>query len=141
MRIVIDTNILVSALLNPATAPREVLRLSLARDVQPLMGAALFGEYRDVLGRDRLFEGCPLNGGEREELFAALCNVCEWVTIRFLWRPNLPDEGDNHLIELAVAGGADVIVSANRRDLAVGELLFPGIRIMTAGEFLKERTG
>jgi putative PIN family toxin of toxin-antitoxin system len=138
VRIVVDTNILVSAMMNPANAPREVLRKCLNREVRPLIGAALFSEYRDVLGRQPLFAGCELTSGERGELLAALLSVCEWVSIHFLWRPNLRDEGDNHVIELAVAGGADVIVSANKRDLAMGELLFPQIRIKTAGEFLND---
>ncbi len=139
MRIVVDTNVLVSALMNPAAAPREVLRMCLNREVQALVGVALFSEYRDVLDRELLFADCELTGVERNELLAALLSVCEWISIHFLWRPNLRDEADNHLIELAVAGGADVIVSANKRDLAVGELLFPQIRIRTAGEFLEDR--
>jgi predicted nucleic acid-binding protein len=50
----------------------------------------------------------------------------------------LRDESDNHLIELAVAGGASRIVTANVRDLVRAELLFPGIEIMRPGQFLKE---
>jgi hypothetical protein len=44
------------------------------------------------------------------------------------------------VIELAVAGGAEVIISANKRDLNFGELLFPNLRVQTAGEFLNERS-
>ncbi|MFN7664382.1 MAG: PIN domain-containing protein, partial [Inhella sp.] len=43
---------------------------------------------------------------------------------------NLPDEADNHLIELAVAGQASVIVSRNLRDLTRGELRFPGLQVL-----------
>jgi predicted nucleic acid-binding protein len=49
---------------------------------------------------------------------------------------NLKDEGDNHLIELAVAGNAQVIVSRNMKDLKSGELLFPEISFLTPEEFL-----
>ena len=48
----------------------------------------------------------PLTASERRALFDALLSVSEWIKVYYLWRPNLPDEGDNHLIELAVAGGA-----------------------------------
>jgi predicted nucleic acid-binding protein len=82
----------------------------------------------------------PVPRNDRDGLLDALFSVAEWVTIHFLWRPNLRDEADNHLIELAVAGGAAVIVSANKRDLNFGELLFPGLKIQTAGEFLDERS-
>lgn len=55
-----------------------------------------------------------------------------------LWRPNLRDEGDNHLIELAVAAGADLIISLNVRDLRSGQLPFARLRVMTPEAFLKE---
>jgi putative PIN family toxin of toxin-antitoxin system len=140
MRVVVDTNIIVSALMNPLNAPRQVVRMCLTREIKPLVASALFTEYRDVMARDELFRNCPVQRGDRDTLLDALFSVAEWVNIHFLWRPNLRDEADNHLIELAVAGGADVIVSANKRDLNFGELLFPGLRIQTAGEFLDERS-
>ena len=55
----------------------------------------------------------------------------------FLWRPNLGDEGDNHLIELAVAGAAARVVTHNVRDLRSGQLRFPQLRIETPAEFLR----
>jgi predicted nucleic acid-binding protein len=53
-------------------------------------------------------------------------------------RPNLRDEADNHLIELAVAGGARAIVTKNVRDLRASQLHFPGLRILRPEEALKE---
>ena len=60
------------------------------------------------------------------------------MRVYYLWRPNLPDEGDNHLVELAIAGGADTIVTNNVRDVRRGELTFPSLRILTPSEFLKD---
>jgi uncharacterized protein len=140
MRIVIDTNVIVSALMNPSNAPRQVLRLCLKGELKLLVGSALFTEYRDVMARDDIFKNCPVSREDRDMLLDALFSVAEWVKIHFLWRPNLHDEADNHLIELAVAGAAEVIVSANKRDLVFGELLFPTLKIRTAGEFLDERS-
>jgi hypothetical protein len=54
-----------------------------------------------------------------------------------VWRPNLPDEGDNHVLELAVAAGNAPIVTLNRRDFRSGELRFPGIIVQTPGAWLK----
>ena len=45
-------------------------------------------------------------------------------------------EGDNHLIELAVAGSASAIVTNNVKDLRSGELLFPSIRVLTPADLL-----
>jgi predicted nucleic acid-binding protein len=50
---------------------------------------------------------------------------------------DLPDEADNHLIELAVAAQADAIVTRNLRDVARGELKFPMLRILTPEQCLE----
>ena len=139
MRIVLDTNVLVSALLvrsDAGTAPRQVLRLCLDGRAVPLMGAALYAEYEDVLGRDDLFARSPLTPVEREAVLDALMSACLWTPVYYLWRPNLPDAGDDHLVELALAGGAEWIVTANLRDLGRGELRFDHLAIGTAGDFL-----
>jgi len=138
-RVVIDTNIFVSALLNADGAPRAVLRLALTREIMPVFGNALFAEYEDVLGREALFAKSPLNSTERSALFEGLLCVSEWVRIYYLWRPNLADEADNHVLELAVAAGAAAIITANKRDFARADLLFPGVRIVSASEFLDWR--
>jgi len=138
VRVVIDTNVVVAALRRPDKAPRRVLRLCLERTIVPLMGNALFAEYEDVMSRDAPFAGSPITAAERANLLDALAAAAEWVRVYFLWRPNLPDEGDNHLIELAIAGGADWLISANLRDLGFGEMTFPDLRIGTARQFMVE---
>lgn len=137
--IVLDTNVFVAALLSKDGASREIIRLSLQGEVVPLMGEKLFYEYEDVLGRGDVFRQCILSSTEREQLFNAFLASCKWVPIFFLWRPNLPDEGDNHIVELAVAGSAETIVTQNERDFKRGELKFAGIQILTPGDFLKKR--
>jgi putative PIN family toxin of toxin-antitoxin system len=138
-RVVIDTNIFVSAVLNRDGAPREVLRLALLRQIKPLFGNALFLEYEDVLGRSALFRHSRASRPERSALFEALLSVSDWTPIYFLWRPNLPDEGDNHVLELAVAGGAAAIITANVRDFARAEMVFPALKILTAADYLRWR--
>ena len=102
------------------------------------MGNALFHEYEEVLSRGELFRGSVLDGREREQLLDGFMNVCRWVSIHYLWRPNLPDEADNHLIELAVAGQARWLITGNKKDIATGELAFPGLRVVTPREYLSE---
>ena len=70
-------------------------------------------------------------------MLAALAKVGRWVTVYYRWRPNLPDEADNHLIELAWAGGATAIVTHNVRDVRRGELLLNGLRVLTPAECLE----
>jgi len=102
------------------------------------MGAALFTEYESVLHRPRVFARSRLSGAEREELFDIFLAVCRWTRVYFAWRPNLRDEGDNHVVELAVAGSAAAIVTRNVRDFEIGaELKFPGLEILTPAQLLR----
>jgi len=138
-RVVIDTNIFIGACLGQGAA-YQVVVASLRGRCRPLMGAALFAEYEDVLGRGELFVGCRLSAPERDELLDIFLATCEWARIYYAWRPNLPDEADNHLVELAVAGGAAFIVTRNLRDVARMELKFPDLRVLGPEDFLKEIT-
>ncbi len=136
-RIVVDTNLFLGACLGQGAAHRVVVACLRGR-CQPLMGAALLAEYEDVLGRSELFHACRLNPSEREELLDIFLAACVWTRIYFAWSPNLPDEADNHLVELAVAGGARFIVTRNLRDVARMELKFPDLRVLSPEDFLKE---
>jgi putative PIN family toxin of toxin-antitoxin system len=138
VRVVLDTNVFVAALLGPHGPSREVVRACLQGRLTPLMGAALFAEYESLLHRPGLFEGCVLDSAEREALFDALASISLWTPIYFTWRPNLRDEGDNHVIELAVAGGAAAIVTNNQRHFAGAELHFSSVRVLTPKILLKE---
>lgn len=137
-RVVIDTNVLVGAALSRKGGDsRDVLRACLKGLVRPVIGMALFSEYEDLFLRSALMAKSPLNDKERRTLLDAFLSVCEWVKVYYLWRPNLPDEADNHLIELALAGGASTIVTNNLRDVSRGELTFPFLTILTPNQFLK----
>jgi predicted nucleic acid-binding protein len=74
---------------------------------------------------------------EREQVLMALAAAGDWVNIYYNWHPNLRDEGDNHLIELAVAGTAIAIVTHNVRDLRHGELRWPDLKVLTPAECLE----
>lgn len=134
--IVMDTNVFVSAMRSEGGPAREVLRQVLLGRYRALFGNALWAEYEDLLGRD--VWTTATSPQERREVLGALAKSSRWVSVYFGWRPNLPDEGDNHLIELAVAGNAAAIVSHNLRDVARGELVWRSLRALTPAQFLKE---
>jgi len=121
-------------------ASARVIELCLLGQVAPAMGSALLMEFEDVLSRTALFEGCRLNAAEREELLDIFLAQAKWVKTYFSWRPNLRDEGDNHVLELAVACAASHIVTWNTRDFSSMELRFPQLSIVTPPDFLKETT-
>ncbi len=136
-RIVVDTSVIVAAMNSGTGGARAVLRMCLEDRCQPLIGEKLFCEYEDVCSRAVPFKRCPLSSQERSELLDAFLSVCEWTQVFFLWRPNLPDESDNHIVELAVAGAATSMITHNVRDFRDGEMRFPQLRVETPGEFLK----
>jgi predicted nucleic acid-binding protein len=134
--LVIDTNVFVAGLRSAGGASREVLRRALTGRYEPLFGNALWLEYRDLL--DRPVWGDTTSVAERLEVLAALAQCGRWVTVYYGWRPNLPDEGDNHLIELALAGNARAIVTHNVRDVSGGELHLGTLRVLTPAQCLEE---
>lgn len=135
--IVLDTNVLVSALLRGGRATRAVLRACLTTQYRPVIGPALLAEWEDVLGREDLFSNSVLSAQEREAVFDALLAECHWIEVFYAWRPNLPDEADSHLIELAVAAQANAIMARNVRDIARDELKFPSLRVLTPEQCLE----
>lgn len=136
-KIVVDTSVFISALIGSLGPSREVLRQCLKGKYQPLMANALFIEYESVLSREEIKAKCPLSEEESQELLAAFISVCCWVSIYYLWRPNLLDEADNHLIELAIAGNADIIITNNTKDFRKTELLFPNLSILKPEDFIR----
>lgn len=134
--VVVDTNVVVAAL-RSGGASRRVIRGCLTRAYEPLFGPALLAEYEHAVLDPCLPESLA-SERERQELLAAIASVGRWVNIYYLWRPNLRDETDNHLVELAVAGGAGAIVTHNIRDLKSGGVVFPSLRVVTPAAFLKD---
>ena len=138
MILVVDTNVFVSAVLSEYGASRSVLRRCLRETDKPLMGQALFSENEALLERAAIWRKALITKQERETLWHAYLSVCQWVRVYYLWRPNLVDEADNHLIELALAGGADYILTHNLRHFRNTELRFPHLRVRTPSQFLRE---
>jgi predicted nucleic acid-binding protein len=137
MRIVVDADVFVRALLGGGAANAVVAECLRGR-FTPLMGPALIAEYEAQLGRARLFAASRLSHSERQELFDIFAANCRWTRVYYGWRPNLRDEDGNHVIELAVAGNAQAIVTRNTRDFTLArELRFPRLRIVTLVRLLK----
>jgi len=133
-RVVLDTNVLVSALRSRRGSSAAVLgRVGTGRFEHCLSVALLF-EYESALKRPE--SGVSLSGAVIDDILDYLAATGHWQEIFFLWRPVLPDPGDDHVLEVAVAAGCDAIVTYNRRDFRGGEQF--GVRILTPPEFLLE---
>ncbi len=136
--VVIDTNVFVAGLRSGGGASRQVLRQAIQGRWTPLFSNALWLEYEDVLSRP--IWGNETTPQERQLVLAALAGSGRWVKIFYGWRPNLPDAGDDYLVELAVAGGARAVVTHNVRDFRRGELHWPGLAIVTPAQCLETLT-
>lgn len=136
MKIILDTNVFVSALRSNAGASRRLLRNIFEGKVRCITSTALWMEYEDLIHRPIWGDLTTL--AQREIVLDALSSHSEWVNLYFNWRPNLRDEGDNFLIELAIAGNAKAIVTHNMKDLTSGELIFPNLSIVTPDVFLEQ---
>ncbi len=139
-KVVIDTNIIISSMISKESSyPRIIMEKVFVSKITPLMGEALFNELLDVSGRQGFIQSCVLTEEERQEFLQAYMKCCLWCKIYYKWRPNLQDEADNHIIELAVAGGAHYIITKNIKDLKSGGLLFKNLKIVTPDKFIKEK--
>ncbi|MFY9511410.1 MAG: PIN domain-containing protein [Rubrivivax sp.] len=131
-----SANVLVGACLGQGTSA-GIVEACLHARATPLMAAALLAGHEDVLGRVVLFAKSRLDAAERDELLDVFLVRSCWTRICSGWRPNLRDEGDDRLTELAVAGGAQYVVSHNVCDLLAHELTFPGPVALVPADWLK----
>ena len=136
-KIVVDTSVFISALIGAKGPSRELIRRCLLGEYRPLMGTFLFCEYESVVGREEILVKCSLEQAEIASLLAAFLSVSEWTKIYYSWRPNLKDEGDNHLIELAVAGNAKIVATNNLKDFRSLELTFPNLSILKPEQIIR----
>ena len=112
------------------------MRRCLEGGYRPLFSNALWLEYEDLLGRPVWTD--QTTAGERRQVLAALAAAGQWIKIYYGWRPNLQDEGDNHLIELAIAGAARAIVTHNIRDVRGGELRWSDLLVLAPSQCLEQ---
>jgi uncharacterized protein len=110
VRLVLDTNVLVSGLLTPHGPPGRILDLVLAGKVRLLVDDRILHEYRDVLLRPRF----GFDPADVETLLAFLTAESEWV-VAPMPSVRLPDVDDRPFAEVAIAGGADFLVTGNPR--------------------------
>lgn len=133
-RVVLDTNVIVAALRSQRGASAAVLLEADARRFEFFISVALFFEYESALKRPE--SGIELPLSRIDDVLDYLAAIGRWQEVFFLWRPALPDPADDHVLEVAVAGGCDAIVTHNRRDFRGADRF--GVRIVSPQEFIQE---
>jgi len=128
MKVVIDTNVLVSANLSDEGLPAAILDLAANKTILMFVSPAVLAEYEAVLRRPRL----NLSAAAVARSLAVIRNISRLVkpTRRLA---EAADETDNRFLECAVSAGADYIITGNTRHFPDR---FESIRIVTPREFL-----
>ena len=134
--IVMDTNVLVAGACRHESSLAYQLLLGVLEERFPMiLTEPIVLEYLDVLARPAIRRLTGLNHHQSEELVTDLIALSGKVQLRFSWRPNLRDEGDNKFVEAAIHAAA-VIVTYNVSDFRSPELAQHGWTVMTPQEFL-----
>src|SRR5580700_10901150 len=136
-RIVLDTSVMVAGLRTQFGAGNAVLRLVAKRRLVALATPPLFLEYEDVLKRPehRLAHG--LTPAEIDEFLAELAALIEPVEVHFQWRPQTRDPNDEMVLEAAINGEADAVVTYNVADFAEAAERFE-ISVLRPAELLRK---
>lgn len=113
---VLDTSVLVAALRSSEGASRQLLLAALDRRFELLLSVPLVLEYEAVLTRHEHLVASGLSTEEVGQVLDDLAAVARPVRLAFRWRPRLSDPDDDMVLETAVNGSADAIVTFNRRD-------------------------
>jgi predicted nucleic acid-binding protein len=105
-------------------------------EARPVATTALYLEYEAVLKRPEHQTARGLSNDDIDQFLIELAAVTDPVEIHFRWRPQLTDPCDEMVLEAAVNGQADAIVTHNVRDFIPAAERF-GTRVLTPAEFLQ----
>jgi putative PIN family toxin of toxin-antitoxin system len=121
LRLILDTDVVVAALRSPKGASGEILRMLGSGHFVVLVSVALALEYEAICMLPEHILASGLRTSEVEQFVANILDLAEPVEIHYRWRPMLRDSGDEMVLEAAVNGQADALVTFNQRD-------YPGVR-------------
>lgn len=134
MRLVLDTNVVVAAFRSRHGASNALLRLADEGLVTPLCSTALFLEYEAVLSRTEIRAATGHTMRDVNAVMSAIAAIAVGVDISFRTRPMLSDASDEMVLEAALNGQAEAIVTHNGRDFHPAVKL--GIAVATPGEIV-----
>ena len=115
MKAVLDTNVILSGLRSRNGASYQVLRMLYQNKFKIVVSVPLIFEYEEIL-KSKLNRNIYTDE-IIEQLLDSLCAIGEKSRVYYLWRPYLKDPFDDHILELALASGAEYIVTYNKKDL------------------------
>jgi putative PIN family toxin of toxin-antitoxin system len=136
VRLVLDTDVVVAAMRSPAGASAELLRLARRGRVWLLVTVTLAVEYEAVCLKAEHRTAAGLSEQEVRVFLDAVVALAEPVETHYLWRPQLRDPGDEMVLEAAVNGRAEGLVTFNVRDFWKAPARF-GVEVMMPREVME----
>lgn len=139
MKVVLDTSVIIAAVRSRHGASNRLLQMAFLRSFRVLATPALFLEYEEVLQRPehRAIHGMP---AERVNAFlVGLAGIIEPVRIFYQWRPQMQDADDEMVLETALNGRADAIVTHNLRDFLPAAAKF-NLSVVSPATLVREAT-
>ena len=136
MRVVLDSSVVVAAVRSQTGASSHLFVLADQGKLTFLASATLLLEYEEVLLRPEQMEAHHWSRDEIEELIRAIIKRAEPVEIYFQWRPLLTDPDDDFVLEIAVNGCADALVTHNRKHFHTLETNF-GIPVLSPADLIR----
>ena len=134
MRVVLDTNVVVSALVWGGV-PYKLIEAASAGEIELITSPALLTELRNVLSREHLASRLAAQRSTVEQAIALYSELA--ITVSPLSTPRVVpgDADDDHVIAAAVAGTAEIVISGDRHLLSLGS--HQGISIVNAADAVR----
>lgn len=129
MRVVLDTNVVVAAMRSPRGASAQLVLAALSGAIDIVANVALFAEYEAVMTRTIHLAAAKASRQEILDILDDLARVISPVERDFSWRPQLSDPDDEMVLEAAINGRADAIVTFETTTFAPAKWF--GIEVMT----------
>lgn len=131
-----DTDVIVAAVRSASGASRALIAATIGGRLGMLCSVALFLEYEEVLSRPSLSAELQWGASDRELVLATLADLVIPVETFFLWRPQLRDPDDEMVLETAINGRADAIVTFNVADFGSAPCRF-GIELLRPRDLIR----
>ena len=137
LNFLLDTNVLVAGLCSRLGASFKLLQAAAAEQIQLSASAALWLEYESVLKRAEIRKLHRLKASEVDDFLDGLARLARPVELHFAWRPQLRDPGDEMVLEAAVNGQVDALVTHNLSDFEIAKTRF-SLNLWSPAKALKQ---
>ncbi len=139
MRVVLDTDVMLSGLRSPSGASRVLLLAAWERGIVPLASVGMMIEYESVLKRPQHLADMALDAADIDAFLDSWSTLVEVVVPHFSYRPSVRDANDEMFVEVALNGRADALVTFNLADYRPADpwAAHVGVEVCRPGDFLR----